>query len=110
MQAFNPPWALLLSQLRRSDDARLSEAALTATGADVERLVRSKLLRRANNDYEPPECVHRCTPNLDHNSRQKEGLVGVACPHDVACWPGWTTRTSLGCTTAARRRRAGRTS
>jgi hypothetical protein len=28
-------------------------------------------------------------PNLDRDTRSEEGLVGVACPHDPPCWPGW---------------------
>jgi hypothetical protein len=28
-------------------------------------------------------------PNLDLDIRSEEGLVGVACPYEPACWPGW---------------------
>jgi len=84
------PWALLLSKLRRSDDARVSYDEVLAAGAEPALMVRERLLEYGKDDgYEPAGCEHGCTPNLEYDRRKKDGLVGVACPNDPACWPGW---------------------
>lgn len=85
------PWALLLSKLRRSDDARVSYAEVMAAGAEPALMVRERVLEYGTDDgYEPAGCEHGCTPNLEYDRRKKDGLVGVACPNEPACWPGWT--------------------
>ena len=84
------PWALLLSKLRRSDDARVSYAEVMAAGAEPALMVRERVLEYGTDDgYEPAGCEHGCTPNLEYDRRKKDGLVGVACPNEPACWPGW---------------------
>lgn len=83
------PWKLLLPHLRRSDSSRLSYAEVRAAHGDPQLLVRDGILAQGRDDYEPPDCEHRCLPNLDYDTREAEGLVGVACPHEPACWPGW---------------------
>jgi hypothetical protein len=84
-------WALLFSKLRRSDDARVSYDEVLAAGAEPVLMVRERLLEYGKDDgYEPAGCEHGCTPNLDYDTRKKDRLVGVACPNDPACWPGWT--------------------
>ena len=45
--------------------------------------------RRRASRWRPPGCEHHCLPNLDLETRSEEGLVGVACPHEPGCWPGW---------------------
>ncbi|MBK8716775.1 MAG: hypothetical protein IPN32_18785 [Deltaproteobacteria bacterium] len=83
------PWALLLSKLRRSDDARVSYAEVMAAGAEPALMVRERVLEYGTDDgYEPAGCEHGCTPNLEYDRRKKDGLVGVACPNEPACWPG----------------------
>jgi hypothetical protein len=85
------PWALLFSKLRRSDDARVSYDEVLAAGAEPVLMVRERILEYGKDEgYEPAGCEHGCTPNLDYDTRKRERLVGVACPNDPACWPGWT--------------------
>jgi len=83
------PWTLLLSHLRRSDSSRVGYAEVRAAHGEPSLLVRDGLLARGRDDYEPPDCEHRCLPNLDYDTRRADGLVGVACPNEPACWPGW---------------------
>lgn len=84
------PWRLLLSKLRRSDDARVSCAEVMAEGADPERCVRERVFEYGKDgDYEPPGCERACVPNVSYDLRANEKLVGVACPEEPACWPGW---------------------
>jgi hypothetical protein len=60
-------------------------------GGDPDVLVGSKLLERVGADaYQAPACRHGALPNFDFHRRVQEGLVGVACPGEPACWPGWT--------------------
>lgn len=90
MEAVPPsPWALLLSLLRRASDPRITRADLDAAGLDPEPLLRAGLIERVKDAWAPAECEHACSPNLDFKTRRAEGLVGVACPRDPACWPGW---------------------
>jgi hypothetical protein len=87
----NLPWPLLLSKLRRSNDSRVSYAEVMAARAEPSLLVRERVLEYGKADgYEPAGCEHGCVPNLDYATRSKGGLVGVACPQEPACWPGWT--------------------
>ncbi|WP_342379477.1 hypothetical protein NVS55_08415 [Myxococcus stipitatus] len=84
------PWTLLLSKLRRSDDARVSYAEVMAAGAEPVLCVRERVLEYGkDDDYEPPDCERGCLPNLNYNLRASEKLVGVACPEEPPCWPGW---------------------
>lgn len=63
---------------------------MRAAQLEPERLVREGLAEYGRPDwYEAPECEDGCLPNLDHESRAAEGLVGVACPSDTPCWDGW---------------------
>ena len=65
-------------------------AEVLAARADPDLLVRERLAEYGGRDsYRPPVCEHGCLPNLDHETRAEAGLVGVACPHEEACWPGW---------------------
>ncbi len=85
------PWTLLLSKLRRSDDSRVSYAEVMAAGAEPLLCVRERVLEYGkDDDYEPPGCEHGCLPNLNYDLRASEKLVGVACPQEPPCWPGWT--------------------
>ncbi|MBC7174419.1 MAG: hypothetical protein H5U40_18375 [Polyangiaceae bacterium] len=85
------PWTLLLSKLRRSDDARVSYAEVIAAGAEPLLCVRERVLEYGKDvDYEPPGCEHGCFPNLNYDLRATEKLVGVACPQEPPCWQGWT--------------------
>lgn len=90
MEASPPsPWVLLLSLLRRASDPRITRADLDAHGLDPDQLVGAGLIERVTGAWTPPECEHACTPALDFETRRKDGLVGVACPQEPACWPGW---------------------
>lgn len=89
MSARELPWKLLLTALQRSDRARVSYGQVADATSDVAWLVREKVLVHSKDDYEPPGCEHGCQPNFDYASRHGEGLVGIACPHEPACWPGW---------------------
>ncbi len=85
------PWTLLLSKLRRSDDSRVSYAEVMAAGAVPVLCVRERVLEYGkDDDYEPPGCERGCLPNLNYDLRSSEKLVGVACPEEPPCWPGWT--------------------
>jgi len=85
------PWTLLLSKLRRSDDSRVSYAEVMAAGAEPVLCVRERVLEYGkDDDYTPPGCEHGCLPNLNYDLRADEKLVGVACPEEPPCWPGWT--------------------
>ena len=85
------PWQLLLSKLRRSDDSRVSYAEVMAAGAEPVLCVRERVLEYGkDDDYSPPGCQHGCLPNLNYDLRANEKLVGVACPEEPPCWPGWT--------------------
>lgn len=84
------PWPLLLSKLRRADSVTVSYAEVRAAQLEPELLVREGLAEYGHPDwYEPPWCECGCLPNLDLESRAAEGLVGVACVSDAACWSGW---------------------
>jgi hypothetical protein len=52
-------------------------------------LLSGVIRRRPARRWRPPGCEGHCQPNLDLETRAHEGLIGVACPHDPACWPGW---------------------
>jgi hypothetical protein len=52
-------------------------------------LLAGVIKRRGASRWRPPGCEHHCLPNLDLETRSGEGLVGVACPHEPGCWPGW---------------------
>jgi hypothetical protein len=85
-----PPWSLLLSKLQRADPARVSYAEILADGAQPSLLVAEGVAEYgALDDYAPEGCAHGCVPNIDYDRRASESLVGVACPNDEACWPGW---------------------
>jgi hypothetical protein len=85
------PWTLLLSKLRLSDDSRVSYAEVMAAGAEPVLCVRERVLEYGkDDDYEPPGCERGCLPNLNYDLRASEKLVGVACPEEPPCWPGWT--------------------
>src|SRR5690606_30729692 len=89
MSARELPWTLLLTALQRSDRARVSYSQVADAASDVAWLVRAKVLVHSKDDYEPPGCEHGCQPSFDYATRHGEGLVGIACPHEPACWPGW---------------------
>ncbi|MBK7537531.1 MAG: hypothetical protein IPI49_19605 [Myxococcales bacterium] len=90
MSNLHVPWPLLLASLRQSDHAVLSFAAVAHAGGDADALVTRGLADFGGADaYSPPLCRHGALPNLDFQRRRDEGLVGVACPVDPACWPGW---------------------
>lgn len=89
MLTLSVPWSLLLSSLR-NDSASITFAAVAQAGSDAEVLVQHGLADVGNADsYVPPLCRHSAIPHLDFRRRYDEGLVGVACPVDPACWPGW---------------------
>ena len=84
------PWPLLLSRLRLGSRVAVSRAELEQAGLDADHLLDLQVLERAaGRPWRPPECEHLCEPNLDWQTRRAEGLVGVACPHEPACWPGF---------------------
>ena len=90
---------LLLSRLRRSEAAAISAAEVRAAGGDIGKLLAAGLLQRLDpNLLRAPGCERCCTPNWDWDSRRREGLVGVACPNEPACWSGfeWLRREELG--------------
>lgn len=91
MKAAAPsPWPLLMSKLRQAARAAVTTEDLSAAGLDAEALLRAGVIeRRRGSRWRPPGCERHCVPNLDLDTRADEGLVGVACPHDPACWPGW---------------------
>ena len=84
------PWPLLLSRLRLAAKAVITAAELRTEGLDGETLLLAGVIeRRRASQWRPPGCEHHCLPNLDRETRSGEGLVGVACPHEPGCWPGW---------------------
>ncbi len=91
MKAAAPsPWPLLLSRLRLAHSAVVTRDELEAAGLDAEDLLRSRVIERMDGArWRPPDCEQLCVPNLDLESRRGEDLVGVACPNEPACWPGW---------------------
>jgi hypothetical protein len=90
MQLSDIPWRLLLSKLRSGEASPVSRGEVVRAGGDPDVLVRSKLLERVGADaYQAPACRHGALPNFDFQRRVQEGLVGVACPGEPACWPGW---------------------
>jgi hypothetical protein len=91
MKAAAPsPWPLLLSRLRLAAKAVITATELRTEGLDGETLLLAGVIeRRRASQWRPPGCERHCMPNLDLDARTEEGLVGVACPHEPACWPGW---------------------
>lgn len=90
MQLTDTPWRLLLSKLRTGETSPVSRGEVVRAGGDPDQLVRRKLLERVGADaYQAPACRHGAQPNFDFDRRVQEGLVGVACPGEPACWPGW---------------------
>ncbi len=83
------PWPLLLSTLRRTDDGRLSWAQVVATGAAPQALIDAKVLTYAGANYQSPDCECEVAPDLDWNTREAEGVVGVACVAEPNCFRGW---------------------
>ena len=84
------PWPLLLSRLQLEHSAVVARGELEAAGLDAEGLQRARIIERMDAArWCPPDCEQICIPNLDLESRSGDGLVGVACPNDPACWPGW---------------------
>lgn len=91
MKAAAPsPWPLLLSRLQLASRAVITRGELDEAGLDAEGLLRSRIIERLDGaQWRPPGCEQVCLPNLDLESRRDEGFVGVACPSEPACWPGW---------------------
>jgi hypothetical protein len=91
MKAAAPsPWPILMSKLRQAARAVVTSDDLSAAGLDSETLLRAGVIeRRCGSRWHPPGCERPCMPSLDSETRSEEGLVGVACPYDPACWPGW---------------------
>ena len=91
MKAAAPsPWPLLLSRLRLARRAVFTRAELDEAGLDAEDLLRLRIIERMDGaQWRPPDCEQVCMPNLDLESRRCDGFVGVACPDEPACWPGW---------------------
>ncbi len=89
-----PPWSLLLSKLRRTDDARLSWAEVSAAGADPQALIDAGVLTYDGVHYESPDCECGVEPALDWTTREAESVVGVACVAEPACFLGsqWVPR------------------
>ena len=84
------PWPFLLSKLRQAHRATVTHAELAAAGLDPVDLLRARVIERVGDGrWCVPDCQHDCYPALDFDERRDEGLVGVACPEDPACWPGW---------------------
>jgi hypothetical protein len=84
------PWPFLLSRLRSARKAVVCRDEIVAAGLDPEGLLRAHLIERQGGArWRPPGCERDCFPNLDIESRYDENLVGIACPHDPPCWPGW---------------------
>lgn len=84
------PWPLLFSKLRRAEPASVSYAEVLAAGADPLLLVEEGIAEYGRPDaYTPPDCERACLPNIDYDARANERRVGVACPEEPACWPGW---------------------
>lgn len=90
MQIQGLPWSLLLATLKRGDRSPVAVSDVVRAGADPEVLVRRQLLELGRAaSFEARACGHGGPPTLDFEGRQHEGLVGVACPAEPACWPGW---------------------
>jgi hypothetical protein len=88
--AVAPPWRLLLSRLRHTDDAEVSYDEVLGAGVEPSLLVSEGFAEYgAPEDFAPEECVHGVEPSFDWDARAKEGLVGVACVAEEPCWPGW---------------------
>ena len=84
------PWPLLLSRLQLAHSAVVTRGELEEAGLDAESLLRAHVIERMDGArWCPPDCEQMCVPNLDRASRCDKALVGVACPNDPACWPGW---------------------
>lgn len=84
------PWRFLISQLTRSDDGRVNYEEVERHGLDPSVLVREQLAEFGGaGTLRPHDCRHACEPLLDLETRRREGLVGIACPAEPSCWPGW---------------------
>lgn len=84
------PWPLLLARLQLANSAVVTRGELEAAGLDAEGLLCARIIERMDAArWRPPDCEQMCVPNLDLESRRDDGLVGIACPNDPACWPGW---------------------
>jgi hypothetical protein len=83
------PWDLLLSKVRRSDEPRITARELR--GVDVRSLTQAGVIKRAasGDGFRHPECEHSCVHAFEWAARKTDGLVGVACANDPACWQGW---------------------
>lgn len=83
------PWPLLLSKLRQANTSTVTSAELKTFGLDPQALLDTHLIERLGGGaWRAPGCEHNCTPALDFETRVAEGLIGVACPYEPACWPG----------------------
>jgi len=84
------PWPFLLSKLQQAYRATVTHSELAAAGLDAGDLLRARVIERVGDGrWCAPDCQHDCHPALDFETRRDDGLVGVACPEDPACWPGW---------------------
>ena len=84
------PWPFLLGALRRAARPGFGRAELDAAGLDPAALIAAGLIERAApGAWCPPSCERGCLPNFDFETRRADGLVGVACPDEPACWPGF---------------------
>jgi hypothetical protein len=83
------PWDLLLSKVRRSDELRITARELR--GVDVRSLTQAGIVKRAASadGFRHPECEHGCVHAFEWSARRAEGVVGVGCANDPACWHGW---------------------
>ncbi len=77
--------------LRGSNGPRITAEDLRAEQLDPSVLLAEGFIRRLPGlgGWRPPGCEHGCLPTLDFEERQAEGLVGIICPRDEPCWPGF---------------------
>jgi hypothetical protein len=84
------PWPFLLNRLGVARRVAITHAEFVGAGLDSASLLAQGVIeRQAGGHWRAPGCEHVCQPNLDIETRYGEELIGVACPYDPPCWPGW---------------------
>ncbi len=98
MQTFDGRlWQALLSKLRRTDFPRLSWAEARALGVEPQALIDGGWFTYEGFEYESPDCECGVEPNVEVGLRDDEGLVGVSCVAEPACFRGrtWVPRADV---------------
>ncbi len=76
--------------LRCSIGPRITAEDLRAERLKPSFLLEEGFIRRLPGlgGWRPPGCEHGCSPILEFEEREAQGLVGIVCPREEPCWPG----------------------